>query len=218
VEATRLSDANLEERAMTFTTLLSAFRADPVERWLYPDEKDYDEHFPKFLAAFGGEAFAHDTVWRLDEFTAVAMWLPPDAVPDGDEIVRVLMTTVDQSRHSDTMVAIEQMDAAHPRYPHWYLPWFGVHAKSQGIGLGGMLMAACLQTVDGTGLPAYLETPNPRTIRFYKRHGFLVTGSTQTAGCPPITLMLRQPNMSVPDAGDREKPAMANLSIPGSTG
>ncbi len=183
-----------------FATLLSAFRADPVERWLYPDENDYDEHFPKFLAAFGGEAFAHDAVWRLDDFAAVAMWLPPDAIPNGDEIVRVLMTTVDQSRHSDAMVAIEQMDAAHPRYPHWYLPWFGVDAKSQGIGLGGMLMAACLQVVDGTGLPAYLETPNPRTIRFYERHGFRVTGFTQPTECPPITFMLRRPRTSVPDA------------------
>jgi GNAT superfamily N-acetyltransferase len=179
--------------------LLSAFRADPVERWLYPDEKDYDEHFPKFMAAFGGEAFAHDTVWRLDDFAAVAMWLPPDAVSDGDEIVRVLMTTVDQSRHSDTMVAIEQMDVAHPHFPHWYLPWFGVDAKLQGIGLGGILMAACLQSIDGTGLPAYLETPNPCTIRFYERHGFMVTGSTRTADCPPITLMLRRPNTSVRD-------------------
>ena len=161
VEATRLSDANREERAMTFTTLLSAFRADPVERWLYPDEKDYDEHFPKFLAAFGGEAFAHDTVWRLDEFTAVAMWLPPDAVPDGDEIVRVLTTTVEEVRLADTMAALEQMDGAHPHFSHWYLPWFGVDAALQGSGLGGSLMGGCLTVVDASGLPAYLETPNP---------------------------------------------------------
>jgi GNAT superfamily N-acetyltransferase len=97
------------------------------------------------------------------------------------------------------MVAIEQMDAAHPPYPHWYLPWFGVDAKLQGIGLGGMLMAACLWAIDGTGLPAYLETPNPRTIRFYERHGFAVTRSTQTTDCPPITFMLRQPTTSGQD-------------------
>jgi predicted GNAT family N-acyltransferase len=196
VEATRLSGATCEERVKTFATLVSAFRADPVERWLYPDEKDYQQHFPKFLAAFGGEAFAHDAVWRLDDFAAVAMWLPPDAAPNGDEIVRVLMTTVDQSRHSDTMVAIEQMDAAHPRYPHWYLPWFGVDATMQGMGMGGTLMARCLTAVDDTDLPAYLETPNPRTVPFYVRHGFRVTGSTYTEDCPPITFMLRQPSTS----------------------
>ena len=194
---TRLSGATAEERFQTLATLLSAFRADPVERWLYPEEKDYDEYFPKFLAAFGGEAFAHDTVWRSDDFAAVAMWLPPGAEPDGDEIVRVLMTTVDQARHSDTMAAIQQMDAAHPRDPHWYLPWLGVDAKVQGTGLGSTLMARSLETVDDSGLPAYLETPNPLTIPFYERHGFRVTGLTRTEDCPTITFMLRKPHSPV---------------------
>jgi GNAT superfamily N-acetyltransferase len=192
----RLSGATPEERTQTFATLVSAFRADPVERWLWPDEEHYDEHFPNFLAAFGGEAFAHDTVWRSEDFTAVAMWLPPGAAPDGDEIVRVLMTTVDESRHPDTLVAVEQMAAAHPRYPHWYLPWFGVDATVQGRGLGSTLMARCLESVDAAGLPAYLETPNPRTVPFYGRHGFQVIGSTQTENCPPIMFMLRQPRTS----------------------
>jgi GNAT superfamily N-acetyltransferase len=191
--ATRLTGATQEDQAKTFATLLSAFRADPVERWLYPEEHDYDEFFPAFLAAFGGAAFANDTVWRLDDFAAVALWLSPGAEPDADEIVRALMATVDGARHGDTLAALEQMDAAHPRYPHWYLPWFGVEARVQGSGLGGTLMVDCLSTVDETGLPAYLETPNPRTISFYERFGFRVTGSTQTADCPLITFMLREP-------------------------
>ena len=193
MEVARLSAGTQEDRANTFATLLSAFRADPVERWLYPDEQDYEEFFPAFLAAFGGAAFAHDTVWRLDDFAAVALWLSPSVAPDVDEIVRVLMTTVDEARRSDTMAALEQMDAAHPRYPHWYLPWFGVDARWQGSGLGATLMVDCLGAVDETGLPAYLETPNPRTISFYERFGFRVTGSTHTADCPVITFMLREP-------------------------
>jgi hypothetical protein len=48
-------------------------------------------------------------------------------------------------------------------------------------------MEPCLQIVDGTHLPAYLETPNP----FYRRHGFEVTGEAQAGTCPPITFMLR---------------------------
>lgn len=191
--ATRLTGGTQEDQAKSFATLVSAFRADPVERWLYPDEHDYDEFFPAFLAAFGGAAFADDTVWRLDDFAAVALWLSPGVEPDAEEVVRALMTTVDEARHRDTLVALEQMEAAHPRYPHWYLPWFGVEARVQGSGLGGTLMANCLRAVDKTGLPAYLETPNPRTILFYERFGFRVAGSTQTADCPVITFMLREP-------------------------
>jgi GNAT superfamily N-acetyltransferase len=193
---TRLSSATQEDRAKTFATLLSAFRADPVERWLYPDERKYEEFFPAFLAAFGGEAFTHHTVWRLDNFAAVALWLAPNIEPDADEIVRVLRATVDETRHGDTLAALEQMDAAHPRDPHWYLPWFGVEARGQGSGLGGTLMVECLRAVDETALPAYLETPNPRTISFYERYGFRVTGSTHTTDCPLITFMLREPAAS----------------------
>jgi len=199
VVASRLSRATQAERAKSYATLLSAFRADPVERWLYPGDDAYDERFPQFVAAFGGGAFAHDTVWQLDDFAGVALWFPPGAEPDGDATVGVLMATVDPSRQADTMLALEQMEAAHPRFPHWYLPWFGVDADLQGSGRGGRLMTACLESVDETDLPAYLETPNPRTIPFYERYGFRVTGSTVTEQCPVITFMLRHPSTPMPN-------------------
>ncbi len=82
------------------------------------------------------------------------------------------------------------------KYPHWYLPWFGVGARVQGSGLGATLMVDCLRAVDETGLPAYLETPNPRTISFFERFGFRVTGSTESRDCPVITFMLREPESS----------------------
>lgn len=186
-----LSDPSAQEQARVFGTLVSAFRADPVERWLYPDDDEYDKKFVLFLAAFSGPAFRRGTAWRLGDCAAVALWIPPDAEPDGAEITRVLSGTVAPAKHADAFAALEQLDAAHPGYPHWYLPWFGVDAMKQSQGLGSRLMTACLAAVDGTGLPAYLETPNPRTISFYRRHGFEVTGVTNAGSCPPITFMLR---------------------------
>jgi hypothetical protein len=46
--------------------------------------------------------------------------------------------------------------------------------------------------VDASHLPAYLETPNPRTVPFYERHGFEVTAVSQAGTCPPVTSMLRE--------------------------
>jgi hypothetical protein len=54
-------------------------------------------------------------------------------------------------------------------------------------------MKACLGVVDASHLPAYLETPNPRNISFYERHGFEVTCETQAGACPPVMFMLRAP-------------------------
>jgi ribosomal protein S18 acetylase RimI-like enzyme len=191
VEAAVLSDPGLDEQARVLATLVSAFRRDPVERWLYPDDHQFEHHFPRFLAAFGGSAFELGTAWRLGDYAAVALWLPPEAEPDGQKIIGVLMDTVAAAKHADTLAALEHMDAAHPTYAHWYLPWFGVHAADQGQGLGSRLMTACLGVVDAAGLPAYLETPNPRTVSFYRRHGFTVAEVITAGACPPITLMTR---------------------------
>jgi ribosomal protein S18 acetylase RimI-like enzyme len=174
-----------------FATLVLAFAADPVERWMYPEPQQYLSCFPKFLAAFGGQAFAELTVWRLGEFSAVALWLPPGAEADGEAITAALAETVAADKHDDVFAVLGQMDAAHPDYPHWYLPWFAVDTALQGRGLGSQLMLPCLQIVDASHLPAYLETPNPRTISFYQRHGFEVTGEARAGTCPPITFMLR---------------------------
>jgi GNAT superfamily N-acetyltransferase len=183
-----------DEQSKVYGTLTSAFADDPVERWLYPDLAEYHQHFPDFLAAFGGRGFQVKTVWRLGDFAAVALWLPPGTEPDGELIVNVLTDSVSTSQHDDLFAVLEAMDAAHPRYPHWYLPWFGVDAGMQGTGLGSQLMQACLQVIDASHLPVYLETPNPRTIPFYGRHGFSVTGDARSGTCPPMTFMQRPAN------------------------
>ncbi len=102
-----------------------------------------------------------------------------------------LPRTVAADKHDDVFDVLGQMDTAHPAYPNWYLPWFAVDTALQGRGLGSQMMGPCLQIVDATHMPAYLETPNPRTISFYGRHGFEVRGEAQAGTCPPITFMLR---------------------------
>jgi GNAT superfamily N-acetyltransferase len=171
--------------------MVSAFADDPVERWMFPDPDEYLEHFPGFVAAFAGAAFEQRTAWQLGEFAAVALWLPPDAEADAAAIARVFTETVRRDKHADLFEVGEQMERAHPAYPHWYLPWLAVDPARQGAGLGGELLRHCLETVDADGLPAYLETPNPRTLPFYERHGFEVTGQAQAGSCPPVTFMLR---------------------------
>jgi ribosomal protein S18 acetylase RimI-like enzyme len=180
-----------EQRALD--VLVTAFPADPVIRWFYPDASGYLRHFPAFLRAFGGSAFASHTVWRLGEFRAVAMWLPPHVEPDGEAVVAQIKQSVAPNQHADLFAVLDQMGAAHPTYPHWYLPWFGVDGAEQGKGLGGELMRSCLGFVDQDRLPAYLESPNPRNISFYERHGFEVTGVSQAGACPPVYSMLRSP-------------------------
>jgi ribosomal protein S18 acetylase RimI-like enzyme len=191
MSALSFSRVSRDEQAGAFATLVSAFTDDPVERWLYPEPQQYLTRFPEFLGALGGMAFDRQTAWRLGEFAAIALWLPPGAKADGVAISTVLAESVSANKHADMFSALEQMDVAHPKHPHWYLPWFGVNAALQGRGIGGQLMEACLAVVDASHLPAYLETPNPRNISFYERHGFEVNGETHAGACPRIVFMLR---------------------------
>ena len=76
MSALSFSPVGEAEQERVYATLVLAFAADPVERWLYPEPRQYLLYFPRFLAAFGGRAFAGQTVWSLGE-SAVALWLPP---------------------------------------------------------------------------------------------------------------------------------------------
>ena len=120
------------------------------------------------------------------------MWIPAGAQPDSDAILKLLTDRVSSERHEDTFAVLEQMDRAHPTFAHWYLPWLGVDPARKGTGLGGELLNQCLAVVDAEHLPAFLETPNPRTIPFYQRHGFEVTNVAQAGACPPVTSMIRR--------------------------
>src|SRR6516164_9500178 len=110
MSALAFSEVGESERARVYATLILAFAADPVERWLYPEPPQYLSHFPEFLAAFGGKAFAERTAWRLGEFSAVALWLPPGTEADGDAITTVLAETVEADKHHDTFAVLGQMD------------------------------------------------------------------------------------------------------------
>jgi ribosomal protein S18 acetylase RimI-like enzyme len=191
VQAGTITSVDASEQASVIATLVSAFIADPVERWLFAEPLQYLTHFPAFVAAFGMGGFASDTVFKLGDCAAVAIWIPPGAEADGEAIVAALMESVPSDKHADTFSVLEQMDAGHPREPHWYLPWLGVDPALQGAGLGSVLLRHGLARADADRLPAFLETPNPRTVPFYERHGFVVSSVSQAGACPPVTSMRR---------------------------
>jgi GNAT superfamily N-acetyltransferase len=180
-----------EERGAAIETVVAAFAADPVERWLWPEVDRYESCFPDFVAAFGGQAFERESAWGLADTGAVALWLAPGVESDEESVVSVLSETVAREKHDDLFATLERMAVAHPTYPHWYLPWLAVAPALQGRGLGARLLDHGLAIVDADGLPAFLETPNPRTVPLYERHGFEVIATPQAGSCPPLTSMLR---------------------------
>jgi GNAT superfamily N-acetyltransferase len=172
---------------------VTAFSADPVMRWLWPEPRDYLRHFPDLVHGFGGRAFPHDAAHVTDTFIGGTLWLPPGVTPDDAALERLTNETIPEPARSECLAVLEQMGAAHPREPHWHLAFIGVDPAHQGKGIGAALLQHTLARVDEQHLHAYLESSNPANVPLYRRHGFEVIREIRVGASPPVIPMLRLP-------------------------
>ena len=170
-----------------------AFSTDPVARWMYPNSQQYLEYFPNFIRLLGGKAFETETAYYINSFSAAALWLAPGVSPDEEALEALFQNTVAKDLQDDTFAFFEQMGKFHPPEPHWYLPMIAVDPTQQNKGYGAMLMRHALAVCDREGLPAYLESTNPRNITLYLRHGFEIIGKIQAGSSPAMFPMRREP-------------------------
>ena len=169
-----------------------AFSTDPVARWSLPNPHDYLAVMPSVVRAFGERAFDSQSAYRVDGFCGAALWLAPGAEPDAERLVSLFQAHAPADVLPDLMGVFDQMGRCHPAEPHWYLPLIGVDPSCQGQGHGAALMRHALERCDRDGLPAYLESSNPRNISLYLRHGFEIMGEIQVGASPRVTPMYRR--------------------------
>jgi GNAT superfamily N-acetyltransferase len=181
------------DRGRAVSTITLAFALDPVVRWIYQDTDDYLKHWPGFVEAYGGRAIPSGTGHATEDFSGVALWLPPGVSPDEDGMVETLHAAAGNARDADIDAALEEMDAYHPTGEHYYLTLAGVDPLLQGRGLGSGLLRAGLDRCDQQHLPAYLEATSPGSRDLYARHGFEELGDIQNGAMPPMWPMLREP-------------------------
>jgi ribosomal protein S18 acetylase RimI-like enzyme len=185
--------ASASDEASTIDVLVRAFSADPVAQWIWPNSQQYQMYFPSFVRAFGGKAFTHGSAYYVDGYAAAALWLPPDVLPDDDMLSSIFQRSVSEQSQKDVIAVFDQMSRYHPNEPHWHLSLMGVDPLKQSKGFGSALMQHALVQCDRDNKLAYLESSSPRSVPFYKRHGFEVLGTIQRRGSPPIFPMLRRP-------------------------
>lgn len=185
------------DRRSAVSVVTSGFSTDPVARWVYPTADEYLTYFPLFIKAFAGKAFEAGTAFVTRDMSGAALWLPPGVEPDEEPIVSLVEETVDDSIRPDLYQLFDLMARSHPVEPHWYLPMIAVDTFRQGRGAGSLLLSHTLAKCDEDGLPAYLESSNPRNISLYRRFGFEIVGEIQAGGSPPMYAMLRPASIVV---------------------
>lgn len=180
------------EREKALDTFTLAFADDPFLRWVMQDGSLYLKNLGAIQFALGGGALEHGTGLCIEDFSAAAFWLPPGVNVDEEAMGAFMEQNVPEQVRGDLFGVAQQMGEFHPVEPHWYLAVIGVDISRQGEGLGSLLMKHTLMRVDQQGMPAYLESSNPRNVPFYERHGFEVTGRIQYGASPVVTPMLRR--------------------------
>lgn len=191
----KLADVTIAEpqdAESIFGILTLAFATDPPNRWMYPDPAQYLRHFPEFARALGGAAMPQRTAFINRERSGTALWLAPGVGPDEPALMRLIEKTLAAEKRETLAAVIGEMVRYHPQEPHWYLPFIGVEPAHQGKGLGALLLQPILAECDAKGLPAYLESSNPKNQTFYERHGFTGLGEIRIRSCPPVVPMLRR--------------------------
>jgi ribosomal protein S18 acetylase RimI-like enzyme len=179
------------DREALIDTLLLSFSADPCVRYIFSRPRDFMAGWPRFVMAMGGRGLEHGTAFLTEDAAAVSLWLPAGVHPDLETMLSVLAQVVTPEKGAVLAQVGEQIRSYHPEGPHWYLAAVGVDPSRQGEGLGSAMIKEGLRRCDAQGLPAYLESSNPRNIPLYERHGFEVIGLVQPDDYPPLYPMLR---------------------------
>ena len=198
---TAIRAATTADRAKVAASLASAFSEDPLFAWMSGAGPNQSIE-PKMRVLFN--AFLKLDLPRGDHlvFTdedgiGAAIWKHPNRwkMPAGD-MVRALpgMLRSLGTKAPRMMGAITAIEKVHPKEEHYYLEVLGTHQDKQSKGVGSAVIRHMLDRCDAEGMPAYLESSNPRNIPFYARHGFEPTGEIVVGkGAPTVTAMWRNP-------------------------
>jgi ribosomal protein S18 acetylase RimI-like enzyme len=180
------------ERDQVVSSLVLGFVTDPVARWCWPAAETYLTSAPKFINIYGGKAFENNSAWTEENYRGGALWLPPGVEPDEEALGELVATTMSEEKQGHLFASLEEIGQHHPTEPHWFLPLIAVEPNWQNRSIGSALMKQAVAVCDEAGVPAYLESSNPRNISLYERIGFKVVGHVQHGDCPPFTPMVRE--------------------------
>jgi GNAT superfamily N-acetyltransferase len=180
------------------SALAAAFRSDPVWRWITgADPERWDARAPRAFGAEVAVKLPYGHTYTVDDRVGAALWAPPatwrGTVGDGLRVARPMLGLCGLAGSRRGIGVLRATEKAHPKGDHWYLAVLGTDPDHQGRGIGSALLQPVLERCDLDGTGAYLESSKPENVPFYERHGFRTTDVITPGGCPPLTLMWRDP-------------------------
>jgi hypothetical protein len=181
-ETPEITVARPGDRQRIVDSLVAAFAADPVLRFLFPGD-DYPRQATAFFGRLFDKRVNKGCIWTIAG-VSTAIWEPPSG---GDEPAGELDVP------ADALARVKAYDdALHSALPagaFWYLGVLGTHPEAAGRRWGRAVMAEGLRRAAADGLPAVLETSKPANVELYRRAGWSVVGEFRE---PLRTWVMRQ--------------------------
>jgi ribosomal protein S18 acetylase RimI-like enzyme len=154
-----------------------------------------------FHGILGARDIPQGEVWMSPDGHACVCWLKPDARRSPSGLINQLrwlpfsIRVFGLARFTRGMAMMEAMEKNHPRERHFYLAFIAVSPQYHGIGLGSRILKATLKQIDAAGMPAYVESSNPKNATFYERGGFVAQKNIAPVDAPPLIAMWRDARM-----------------------
>ena len=181
------------EREGAVATIVAAFAADPILRWIWPAELRWSGVGRAFVDKLVRVRLVGGEAWVTDDLAGVALWDPPGGLyadePEGWEPFKATLTEEERGRMDRFVAAAE---AARPPGAHWYLGVLAVRPARQGRGLSRAVLTPILGAADRTGTAMSLETGTESNLAVYERFGFRTYAQVDIPGGGPHLWVLER--------------------------
>ena len=185
------------------TTMVEAFRGEPLFAFIFRDAAEYERVAPWMFRSWIRWAVRYGKVWATPDCRAVALRRTPER-PEinfwstlttgiAESPFRMSFGSFRRLMHIDGVMR-EQRATLMGHQPYWYCQNIAVLPQYQGQGLGGTLMRHTFEQADSQNLPCYLETSTPQNVELHRRYGYEVRGTISPPGSQlNMVLMVRPP-------------------------
>lgn len=195
--------ATLDDREVVAHIAAAGFYDDPVLSWVLRDDARRRDQLVVVFSGLVDDTLPDRGTIHVAADASAAFWREPgfehhrtasdrleDAAANGGGADLGPFEVEELERFA---LLGEVMKEHHPHEEHWYLNVVATRPERQGQGLGSTVLQPVLERCDADGIPAYLESTNPRNRSLYLRSGFVVTGEVPLPDGPTMALMWREP-------------------------
>ena len=177
------------------STMTTAFFDDPMWGPAFPDVERRATQASALWRLYVMSSLRYPWTLVTEKVESAAVWIPPggsELTHDEELGYEQFLIDITTPTVAEGILAIsEQLAAARPSEPHFYLSLLATHADCRGAGLGMGLLRENLTRVDALGGAAYLESCNPANNKRYESVGFTSRAAITMASGHVVTTMWR---------------------------